>query len=157
MKKYGFYIIFVICLIFAGIGILEVNADEFKFLVHVEPAVVEAAGENVKLKFVVSSGNNYITNCAFDVYPSSESGITFEKDEAVNGWVIDRISKTGYVLESIDGVNDGVIMNSVYKVSNSSSITVSNVKCSTADDTEFKVEDDIVVDVIANITLVEIE
>lgn len=144
MKKYGIYVLLLVCL-FIGPIYKYVKADEFQFSVHAEPSVVDAAGETVKLKFMVSAGNNVITNCKFKV--SVPSGVAFVEDESPNGWNIDK-GTNGYLLDSSDGVTQGVIMNSVYKVNSNSTITVSGIECGNVDKDEvYPIDEEIKVDV----------
>jgi len=143
MKKNVLYILLLLCLFLGPID-ANVSAEEFSFNVYAEPSIVEAPGDNVKLKFVISAGNELITNCEFNV--TVPDGVKYVGDESPNEWIVDNGSKK-YVLESIDGVSQGVIMNSIYTVKSNSTITVSNIICSTAQDKEFVVEDDVKVDV----------
>lgn len=144
MKKFGIYGLFLVSLLF-GAFYKNVYADEFKFSVHAEPSVVDAAGSQVKLKFIVSAGETVITSCKFKV--SAPAGVTFVEDESPNGWNIDTGTK-GYLLDSSDGVKEGVIMNSIYKVNSNSTITVSDIECgSVENDAVYPYEGEIKVDV----------
>lgn len=156
MKKYGLWIFIMICFVIVGVGHERVNADEFSFSVHAEPSVVDATGENVKIKFMVDAGNNTITNCEFKV--SAPSGVQFVEDESPNGWNIDT-GANGYLLDSSDGVSQGVIMNSIYKVNSDSTITISNVKCGNAEKDEmYNLDKDITVDVkIADVVNIKVD
>jgi len=146
MKKCKFYILFMICVILYPFG-HDVNASEFSFSVHAEPAVVDASGEQTKLKFMVSTGSeeDVITSCQFKV--SAGSGVRFIEDESPNGWNVDK-GTNGYLVDSGDGVSEGVIMNAIYEVYSNTTITVTDVECGNVDkDIVYTVDEAISVDV----------
>jgi len=147
MKSIKLYFLFVLCLVFIPCRSVYA-ADDFKFSVYPEPAVVDASGGQTKLKFMVdtgSSSNEVITNCQFNV--SEDSGVKLVNNEPSNGWNLTTGTK-GYVLDNVDGVSSGVIMNAVYEVYSTSTITISNVECGNSEtDKVFTVSEDIKVDV----------
>lgn len=160
MKKYGFYIILVMCLLFVGISYSEVMAqeDDFEFSVYAEPSVVGKKGDTVKLKFMISTKKDVITNCKFNV--NAPSGVVFVEDESLNGWFIDK--QNGYFLESTDGVSEGIIMNSIYEVHSDATITVSNIACGNIDpdnniDVEYKIENPISVNLKVSDMIVKVD
>lgn len=147
MKSIKLYIILILCLVFMPFE--NVYADEnFEFSVYAEPAVVDASGGQTKLKFAVSMGegsNEVITNCQFKV--DAPSGVKLVSDEPSNGWNVTTGTK-GYVLDNVDGVANGVIMNAIYEVYSATTITISNIECGNSEtDNTFTSSQDIKVDV----------
>jgi len=139
-KKYT-YVLFGLCLFFWSFNCDVVSASEFKFNVYPEPAVVSSSLDEVKLKFVVESASDSITNCTFNVFTSS--GVKYVRDDEANGWNI-TTGINGYLLDSTNGTSNGsvVIMNSVYQVINDATITISNIECGSSEaDKVFKVKD----------------
>ncbi len=129
MNKNKLYFLLIICLILIPLNTVYATDLKYDFEVYAVKNVVSNAGDVVNLKFSVSTENynkEAITACKFKVTPNS--GLTLVEEKATSGWKL----TTGqlYLIET-EGVGEknSVILESEYKVNETSSIKISDIYC----------------------------